>query len=305
MGIYIGTGVASVLGGFVTGWAAGKADWALPLLGNVRSWQIVFFAVGLPGLLLALFMYTFAEPVRRGGRTEAKNVPFKEVLAYVGDNRKTFLCHNLGIAFTALAAYGAMMWAPTFLVRHHHWTAAEAGKGFGIVFAIAGSLGIVSGGWLADRLAVRGHADAYLRVAMLAVAAAVPAGIPYLLVSDAHSAIALLAPVVFLYAVPIGVAPAALMQVTPSQMRGQVSAVYLFTINLIGLGAGPTAVALVTDHVFHNDNLVGSSILLVATAANILSALILWSGLSSYVRSQDRLKEWLAALPVGSVKSFV
>jgi hypothetical protein len=133
---------------------------------------------------------------------------------------------------------------------------------------------------------------------MVAVAAAVPAGIPYLLASDAHFAIVLLAPLVFLYAVPIGVAPAALMQVTPSQMRGQVSAVYLFTINLIGLGAGPTAVALVTDHVFHNDGQVGSSILLVATAANILSALILWGGLKSYVRSQGRLKEWVAALPI-------
>ena len=61
------------------------------------------------------------------------------------------------------------------------------------------------------------------------------------------------------------------MQVTPSQMRGQVSAVYLFTMNLIGLGAGPTAVALVTDHVFHNDNLVGSSLLVVGIAAKILS----------------------------------
>ena len=88
------------------------------------------------------------------------------------------------------------------------------------------------------------------------------------------------------------------MQVTPSQMRGQVSAVYLFTINLIGLGAGPTAVALVTDHVFRNDNLVGSSILLVATAANVLSALILWNGLKSYVRSQDHFKKWIEALAV-------
>ena len=107
MGIYIGSGAASVLGGFVTGWATGRVSWTVPLMGDVRSWQIVFFAVGLPGVLLALFMYTFAEPVRRGGRTEAKSVPFREVIAYVKDNRRTFLCHNLGIAFLSLAAYGA------------------------------------------------------------------------------------------------------------------------------------------------------------------------------------------------------
>jgi len=297
MGIYIGTGAALLSGGFVTGWANGRAGWTIPLLGDVRSWQIVFFVVGLPGLLLALLMYTFAEPVRRGGRIQAKSVPFRELVAYVKDNRKTYLCHHLGIAFLALAGYGGIAWIPAFFIRHHHWTAAEAGKGFGIILAIAGSLGIVCGGWFADRLAARGHADAYLRVAMISVVAAVPAGIAYLLVPDAHLAIVLLGPLIFLHAVPIGVAPAALMQVTPSQMRGQVSAVYLFTINLIGLGAGPTVVALVTDQLFRNDNLVGSSLLVVTMSANILSALILWKGLKSYVKSQESLKKWVAALP--------
>ena len=298
MGIFIGIGVASMLGGFVTGWADGRADWTIPLLGDVRSWQIVFLAVGLPGLLLALSMYTFAEPVRRGGRTQTRCIPFRDVVAYVKDNRKTYLCHHLGIAFLSFAGYGSIYWAPTFFIRHHHWTAAEAGRSYGLVMAIAGSLGIVSGGWLADCLAARGHADAYLRVAMMAAVATVLVGSLYLLVPDSHLAIVLLAPGVFLNAVPYGVAPAALMQVTPSQMRGQVSAVYLFTMNLIGLGAGPTAVALVTDHVFHNDNMVGSSLLLVGTTASILSALILWTGLKPYVRSQDGLKRWIAALPV-------
>jgi MFS family permease len=298
MGIFIGSGVAAVLGGFVVGWAKGRAGWTIPLLGDVRSWQIVFLAVGLPGLLLALFMYTFAEPVRRGGRTQTRNVPFRELFAYVKDNRKTYLCHHLGIAFVTLASYGGTAWVPTFFVRHHHWTAAEAGEGFGIVMAVAGSLGLVSGGWFADRLAARGHTDAYLRVAMMAAVAAVLSGIAYLLVPNAHLAIVLLAPLLFFQAVPYGVAPAALMQVTPSQMRGQVSAVYLFTINLIGLGAGPTAVALVTDHVFRNDNMVGASLLVVGTTANILSALFLWSGLKSYVRSQDHFKKWVEALAV-------
>jgi MFS family permease len=297
MGGFIGIGVASVLGGFVTGWANGRVGWTLPLLGDVRSWQVVFFAVGLPGVLVALLMYTFAEPVRRGSRTQAKSVPLGEVLAYVKSNRKTFLCHNLGIAFLALAGYSRLWWNPTFFIRHHHWTAAEAGKGLGIIAAIAGLLGIASGGWFADRLAARGHADAYLRVAMMAAAAAAPVGTAYLLVPDSHLAAILLGPVVFLEAVPLGVAPAALMQITPSQMRGQASAVYLFTINLIGLGAGPTVVALVTDHLFRNGSQVGLSLLVVGTTANIVSALILWNGLKSYVRSQELLKNWSAALP--------
>jgi hypothetical protein len=132
---------------------------------------------------------------------------------------------------------------------------------------------------------------------MMAMAAATPAGAAYLLVSDSQLAICLFAPAVFLTAIPLGTAPAALMQVTPSQMRGQISAVYLFTISLIGLGAGPTVVALMTDYVFRDDAMVGSSLLVVGIVSNAISALILWSGLKSYVRSQDQLKKWVTVTP--------
>lgn len=295
MGAYVGSGVAFMLGGFVTDWANGQAVWTLPLVGDVRPWQTVFFVVGLPGVLLALLTYTFREPVRYGSRTAGKSVPFRDAVAYVKNNRRTFLCHNLGIAFAALSGYGEQAWIPTFFIRHHHWTAAEAGKNVGIVVALVSSFGIVSGGWLADRLAARGYVDAYLRIAMMSIVALVPAGIPYLLVPDSHLAIALMVPVFFLAAASNGVALAALMQVTPSQMRGQMSAVYLFTVSLIGLGAGPTAVALVTDHVFRNESMVGWSILVIGPIARIISALILWSGLKSYVRSQESLKKWIGA----------
>jgi len=293
-GIYIGGGAASILGGLVTGWAAAHGALTLPLVGDVRPWQIVFFVVGLPGLLLAILMYTFAEPVRRG-RTHATGIPLREVLAYIKNHRKTYLCHNLGIAFLSLASYGGAAWAPTFFIRHHHWTAAQAGRDLGIATAVGGSLGMLLGGWLADRLAAGGVEDAYLRVATMALAALMPAGAAYLLVPDSHLAVVLAAAATLLAAIPIGLAPAALMRVTPSQMRGQVSALYLFTVNLIGLGAGPTVVALVTDHVFHNDAMVGSSLLIVGVAANIVSVLFLWIGLKSYVRSQRQLQEWVPA----------
>jgi hypothetical protein len=87
------------------------------------------------------------------------------------------------------------------------------------------------------------------------------------------------------------------MQVTPSQMRGQISAVYLFTVNLIGTAAGPTMVALMTDHVFRNDAMVGSSLLVVGIVSSAISVLFLWSGLKSYVRSQYQLRMWVNAMP--------
>ena len=75
-------------------------------------------------------------------------------------------------------------------------------------------------------------------------------------------------------------------------MRGQAAAVYLFVGNLIGLGIGPTAVALCTDDVFHNDDSVGYSILIVSCVAHAIAALLLWQGREQYRRSQAVVNAW-------------
>ena len=108
-------------------------------------------------------------------------------------------------------------------------------------------------------------------------------------------AVALMAPAVFLASAPFGVAPAAIQQMMPNAMRGQASAVYLFIVNLIGLGIGPTAVAMTTDYVFHDDYKVNYSLVIVATIAHLAAALLLWAGIKPFNRSLDRLKEWMAA----------
>ncbi|MBL8219232.1 MAG: MFS transporter [Bryobacterales bacterium] len=298
MGIYIGSGLAFLLGGFVTGWSSKQEDWVLPLVGAVRSWQLVFIAVGLPGVALALLMYTVKEPVRRGAAGVAA-IPIGEVLRYMRANWKTYFCHNVGIALLSFSSYGSAAWIPSFFVRTHGWTAADMGKIYGVLVAVFGALGIVWGGWLADRWAERGRKDATMRVALMVSIAWLPTGVAYLLVPNAWLAMALLAPTVFLVAAPFGIAPAAIMQVTPARMRGQASSIYLFVINLIGLGIGPTAVAMVTDYVFADDNRVGSSILLVTVVAHVISAVLLWLGLKPYVRSQEMAREWLSARSEG------
>ena len=68
MGIYIGSGMAFLLGGFIMKLAAGTDSTPLPWIGGVHSWQLVFLAVGLPGLLVSLLLLTVREPVRKGVR---------------------------------------------------------------------------------------------------------------------------------------------------------------------------------------------------------------------------------------------
>ena len=56
MGIYLGSGIAFLLGGLVTKLASNQENYELAIVGSVRSWQVIFFAVGLPGLFLSLLM---------------------------------------------------------------------------------------------------------------------------------------------------------------------------------------------------------------------------------------------------------
>jgi MFS family permease len=296
MGIYLGGGLATLLGGLVVEFASGRDDLTLPLIGATRPWQLVFFAVGLPGLLVALLFFTVQEPARQGVRlakagTPTPPVPLREVWVYVRDNGRTFLCHNVGIAFLSFSAYGAGSWIPTLLIRRHHWTASHAGMLFGVLLMVCGPLGIVLGGHLADRLRHRGHVDSTMRVALLGAVAWLPFGI-YSVMPTSHGLAALLAPAWICTSVPFGVAPAAIQEMVPNRMRGQASAIYLFVINLIGLGLGPTTVALVTDYVFHDDNTVHVSLLIVEGLAHLVAIALIGLGLKPYRRSLDYLAAW-------------
>ena len=301
MGIYIGSGLAFLLGGAVLGFTSNQELWQLPIIGGAQPWRVVFFVVGLPGVLLALLVYTVREPARRGlrlvqaedGTSKAAQAPIREVFAYILENKRAVLCHNLGFALLTLSSYGNSAWLPTFFIRHHGWTASRIGIVYGALNCIFGVLGVVAGGRFADWLAERGYRDANMRVALIAALGWLPSGVLYPLAPDANWAAMLLAPTIFFVSAPWGVAAAAIQQMMPNTMRGQASALYLFTMNLIGLGLGPTAVALATDYVFRADAAVNYSILLVGVTAQLAGAALLWASLKPFLGSLDRLEAWM------------
>jgi MFS family permease len=133
-----------------------------------------------------------------------------------------------------------------------------------------------------------------MRVGLGASVLALPFCAAFLLVGSAEWAIALLAPTVLFLSMPFGVAPAAIQEIVPNTLRGQASALYLFVINLIGLGLGPTAVALCTDQVFQDKQAVGLSMLVVSVPALLLAMLLLSLSLKPYRASLERLRDWSA-----------
>lgn len=291
MGVYLGSGIAFLLGGLVIQFASAQGDLQLPLLGEVRPWQLIFLILGGAGVLFSLVMLAVREPARRGVGAGVA-VPLADVGRYIRSNRRTVLCHNLGFAGLSLAGYGSAAWIPTFFIRTYGWDAGQVGIVYGGIVAVFGCLGIVFGGRLADWLAKRGRDDANMRVGLYAAVGALPLVVAFPLMGDALWACVLLAPAVFFLSMPFGVAPAAIQEIMPNSMRGQASAIYLFVITLIGLGLGPTAVALVTDFVFADDNALRYSLLIVTALAVCSSIVLLWKGLHPYRESLQRLQQW-------------
>jgi MFS family permease len=295
MGIYIGAGMSYLLGGIVVRFASAQEAWILPLVGAVRPWQVIFLAVGLPGILVTPLVYSIREPLRRGIARHASAVPARESFAYMLENKRTFLCHTIGFGLLSLTSYASGAWVPEFFRRNYGWDIPHTGIVYGSLVIVFGSLGIVGAGKIADKLRARGVLHANMLVGMWVALIAIPVSCLLYLAPSAGWATLWLAPGCLMAAAPFGIAAAAIQQMMPNPMRGQASAVYLFIINMIGLGLGPTAVAVCTQYLFRRDDAVNYSLLVVHLVALSLAAILLGGGLKPFCRSLERLNRWTAS----------
>lgn len=288
-GVTVGAGLAFIIGGIVVGLTTGVDTLTLPVIGEIRSWQVVFFIAGLMGVPVILLMFTVTEPARRGGLPPP--APFSEIFRFALAQRGAVLGHLAGFALASLVFNSFLAWTPTFLVRVHGFSPGQAGPLLGIGLLVFGSAGMLTGGWISDKFMKAGHRDAHLRATLIACVGLVLA-----------AALAPLAPlpsltVVGLYlffffgAFPFGIGAAALQMITPAPMRAQYAAVYLLCINLAGIGTGPTVTALITDYVFGDPMAVGYSLALVGVIFSSLSALVFWLTLKPFSASALRLAE--------------
>jgi MFS family permease len=272
MGVFFGSGLALIIGGLV--------------IGAVGSWRLTFLIVGLPGLLMALLAYTLREPERqnllRTAGGEAAKLSFAEVVAQVKQRWQSVAGICLALAFQALCNYAQQAWLPTYFQRLHGWAPRQAGLTLGMISLVTGLLGAWAGGFLCDRWQRRGIAEAPLRVGLLAT---VCAGIFFTLAMAMPSIgpqLALLVPAFFFLAMPIGSVYASLQLILPNQLRGQVGALQIFTLNLGGLILGPFLPGFFNDYLFKDAQMIGWSLALTVGLASLLSAILFRATWSSY-----------------------
>ena len=284
IGSYIGGGLAFILGAFILVGVEHLGPVHLGWPGTFKYWQLVFLAVGAPALPMALWALSLPEP-RRPGRVQEMDRSIRAGVEFFRTHYAGMGLVNLTGGFTAVALYAASAWFPTFVVRTFHWTASAAGIGYGLVVMVCGAVGVVGGGLLGDFAVARGHASGRLMAMGATAACAVPFACVAPLMPTPWSSFLLLAPATLFITMALGLLPSVQQAIVPNHLRGSASALGTLMVNLVGLGLGPTCVALASDHLFDTPVAVGRSLALVAPLALLIAAGCAAAGLRPYARS--------------------
>jgi MFS family permease len=294
MGIFIGSGLALIVGGHVVQVASTMDHVTLPLLGTIAPWRLTFLIVGIPGILVALWVMTLREPLRRGllrnAQGDALKLSIGASLVEIGKRWGSFILLAVGMVFQSMTTFAFNAWTPAYFQRVHGWSPSETGNVLGVMFLIAGCLGMWIGGTLTDRWKAKGHSDAPLMVLMLSALGVGAFYVPaYLLQGQPWLTTALLYPALAFTAMPIGSAYSSAQLIFPNQVRGTMTALLMFILNLGGISLGPLIPALLTDNYFQNEMAVGQSLAITMAMTCIVQLVVFFFARPFYRKDYEAL----------------
>lgn len=213
------------------------------------GWRVAFFAVGLPGILVAILVRaTVVEPVRGFSQNLVQDVAapgIGETIKFLL-SRATFVHLSLACGLQAFTGYGTGTWTPSFFIRSHDMSVGEIGTWMAFVQGGSGIVGTIIGGYLADYL---GSKDKrwYMLVPCIAGLIAMPMMVSVYIIPNAEAALLMKVPPTVLYYTYVGASLAAAHNLVGVRMRAMTSAVLMLVLNLIGMGLGPLFIGMLSD----------------------------------------------------------
>jgi MFS family permease len=288
---FTGVGISWGIGGVLI-LAAANSQISLPVFGPLVPWQLAFVAVGLAGVVLSPLVMTIAEPERqdlaRRETREASNGP--RLLKYLKQHRAVFVPVYLVYAMMGFVGYNFQVWLPTYFERRYALPAPVAGLRIGIVISVLGTVGCLVSGYLGDRWTSEDRVGGRLRVTLLWWILALVSTIGMFLSPTASICMIFVGVFNLGAAISLASAAATIQDIVPNELRGRATALYLLLLGVIGFGFGPSAVALVTDYVFHDDSALKYSLLIVPVPGILLGATCVLAGLRPYDRLARSMK---------------
>lgn len=234
MGIFIGAGAGLAIGGW---------------LASLYGWRGAFVAVAIPGVIFALiFRLTVREPQRGGVDAVADTDAVPSFVDSVRLFARTpaLLPAAIGLGFSVFTVQSLLNWLPAFLSRYHDLAPAAAGARIGPIIAVAGTIGVLSGGILADRLSRRDRRNSP-RMMAAASLLVVPAGVTTLMAGTHAVMFGALAVTFFLTAVVSGPTFALIQNQAPVRTRALSAALVGLVAVVLGNAMGPFLTGLMSD----------------------------------------------------------
>ena len=218
-------------------------------IAHAYGWRAAFYVACLPGLVLAALALWMPEPGRGAseGRVDPAHRPGSPYLVVLGI--PTLLWIIVSGALHNFNMYAAGSFMAVFLARYHALDLKAASFAAALVLGVSGAVGLLAGGWAADRF---GGARTNGRLLLSAVTMAVAAPCVYLALRQPGGAV-----VPFVLLMGAGLACvyvyyssvyAAIQDVVEPRLRGTAMAIYFFAMYVLGGSLGPLGTGMLSDY---------------------------------------------------------
>jgi predicted MFS family arabinose efflux permease len=215
----------------------------------LEGWRMAFVVMGAVGIPIALLtLLTLREPTR--GASEARAFagdapPLAVTLKFIASQKS--LIHTLIAAtLTTLVGYTGVIWWPSFIMRSHGLSPGDMSAFLALVFGVGSGLGILLGGYCADYFARR-DIKMMPRVVTIALLFGLPFGAAIYLVEDSNLVFMLIGIPAAVGGFYLGPTMALVQSLVAVRMRTVASALFLFIVNIIGMGLGSIIVGATSD----------------------------------------------------------
>jgi MFS family permease len=216
------------------------------------GWRSAFYFACVPGLVLAALALCMREPAR-GALDTARHAtasdvavaaPFASVLSL-----PTMWWIILSGIFHNFNMYAINSFNTPFLMRFHEMSLRAANNASSLAVGLVGAIGLLGGGWIADRLSVK-RRNARLLLAAWCMAFAAPC--IFLAIDQPQGAIgpyiALMALGTITMYVYYATVYTAIQDVIEPRLRGTAVAIYFCCMYVFGASLGPVATGMLSDH---------------------------------------------------------
>jgi MFS family permease len=266
------------------------------VIADVYGWRTAFLLAGVPGLILAVLVFTTMKEPRKAMSAEAvqkakdDQMTFGATLKYL-TRKPTFWFIAFGASIKSFIGYGHAPFTASFFLRIHGDEVQALADGLGLksvgflgitIGLLSGIFGATSswlGGVIADKFGQR-DLRAYGSVPAIASLISIPFFVSAMLAPSVILAFALLIPVYLVGALWYGPVYASAQGLVPPQMRATSASIVLFIINMMGLGFGALVVGALSDYFNFGLGLgQGEGVrwaLIVSASFGLVSALLFW-----------------------------